>query len=279
MVFIKIKKNKKIHREECKLRLRPVADLQAEYPKIYAFLMGQMSEQSKARVKTVANWSNILPVKYSGIVHIFGFISFSIAVITTNTFWPKHQDLKDQLEYQTTKVYITSCNGDKFIVVDRLHIDKSGHRSSLRDKQRIHAHDVEQLTTVYNSKRTQVLQVALTASEPHVLESLLRLLHDLPPIHDPTREFVLVTGLIVLPDIKSPKTHRMAMKSPEASQWRLAEQAELDSMTKHEVFTHMVLPPGKKTIDTRWVYALKYKDGVIYKYKARSVAKGYELMN
>ena len=47
-------------------------------------------------------------------------------------------------------------------------------------------------------------------------------------------------------------------------------------MTKHQVFTPMVLPPGKKTIDTKWVYALKYKDGVIYKYKARLVAKGYE---
>ena len=38
----------------------------------------------------------------------------------------------------------------------------------------------------------------------------------------------------------------------------------------------MVLPAGKKTIETRWVYALKYKDDVIYKYKARLVAKGYE---
>ena len=66
------------------------------------------------------------------------------------------------------------------------------------------------------------------------------------------------------------------MKSPEAPHWRLAEQAELDSMLKHEVFTQMVLPPGKKAIDTRWVYALKYKDGTIYKYKARLVAEGYE---
>ena len=50
---------KELHREECKLRLRLVADLQAEYPKIYAFLMGQLSEQSKARVKTVGNWNTI----------------------------------------------------------------------------------------------------------------------------------------------------------------------------------------------------------------------------
>ena len=187
-----------------------------------------------------------------------------------------HRDLVDQLEYQTIKVYITSCNGDKFIVVDRLHIDKAGHKSTLGDTKRIHARDVEEYTLAYNAAQAQVLQVALTVSEPDVSESLLRFLHALPPLHDPMREFVLVTGLIVLPDIKTPKTHKMAMKSPEAAHWRLAEQAELDSMTKHDVFTQMVLPAGKKAIDTRWVYALKYKDGVIYKYKARLVAKGYE---
>ena len=187
-----------------------------------------------------------------------------------------HRDLEDQLEYQTTKVYVTSCNGDKFIVVDRLHIDKSGNKTSFGDTKRIHARDVENYTLAYNTTKQQVLQVALTVPEPDVSAILLRILHDLPPIHDPMREFVLVTGLIVLPDVKTPKTHNMAMKSPEAPHWRLAEQAELDSMLKHNVFTQMVLPPGKKAIDTRWVYALKYKDDVISKYKARLVAKGYE---
>ena len=186
-----------------------------------------------------------------------------------------HRDFVDQLVYQTTKVYVTSCNGTKYIVVDRLYIGKSGQKSSFGDTKCIHARDVEEYTLAYTEKRAQVLQVALTVSEPDS-ESLLRLLHALPPLHDPMREFVLVTGLIVLPDIKTPKTHKMAMKSPEASQWSIAEQAELDSMTKHAVFTHMVLPAGKSVIHTRWVYALKYKDGVIYKYKARLVAKGYE---
>ena len=186
-----------------------------------------------------------------------------------------HRDFVDQLVYQTTRVYVTSCNGIKYIVVDRLYIGKSGQKSSFGDTKCIHARDVEEYTLAYTEKRAQVLQVALTVSEPESV-SLLRLLHELPPLHDPMREFVLVTGLIVLPDVKTPKTHKMAMKSPESSQWRIAEQAELDSMTKHEVFTHMVLPAGKKLIDTRWVYVLKYKNGTISKYKARLVAKGYE---
>ena len=119
-----------------------------------------------------------------------------------------HRDLEDQLEYQTTRVYVTLCYGDKFIVVDRLHIDKAGHKSSLGETKRIHARDVEDYTLVYNRNREQVLQVALTVPETDMSGSLLRLLHDLPPIHDPMREFVLVTGLIVLPISKHLKLIR-----------------------------------------------------------------------
>ena len=48
-----------MYREECKIRIRAVAAMREEYPKIYAFLLGQMSEQSKARVKTSSNWADI----------------------------------------------------------------------------------------------------------------------------------------------------------------------------------------------------------------------------
>ena len=187
-----------------------------------------------------------------------------------------HRDSRDQLEYQTTRVYTVNFRKDKYIVVDRLQIDKTGKKISSGDTKRIHARDVEEDTLAYMRAKEIVLQVALTIDEDGISNDLLRLLHTLPPIQDPIREFILTTGLITLPDVKTPKTHNGAMKSPEAHHWKLAEQAELDSMTKHQVFTHMVLPRGKKTIDTKWVYALKYKDGVIYKYKARLVAKGYE---
>ena len=160
--------------------------------------------------------------------------------------------------------------------MDRLQIDKTGKKLESGDTKRIHARDVEEDTRAYMRSKETELQVALTIDEDGITKNLLRLLHSLPPIRDPIREFILTTGLITLPDVKTPKTHNGAMKSPEAHHWKLAEQAELESMTKHQVFTHMVLPRGKKTIDTKWVYALKYKDGVIYKYKARLVAKGYE---
>ena len=90
------------------------------------------------------------------------------------------------------------------------------------------------------------------------------------------REYILHTGVITQKDIKIPKTHRSAMKSAEANDWRIAEQHEIDSLTKNKVFTQMVLPPGKQPIETKWVYTLKYKNGTLHKYKARLVAKGYE---
>ena len=48
-----------MHREECKIRMWTVAAMREEYLKIHAFLLGQMSEQSKARVKTSSNWADI----------------------------------------------------------------------------------------------------------------------------------------------------------------------------------------------------------------------------
>ena len=37
-----------LHKENCKIRLREIAELKREYPKIYAFLYGHLSEESKA---------------------------------------------------------------------------------------------------------------------------------------------------------------------------------------------------------------------------------------
>ena len=47
-------------------------------------------------------------------------------------------------------------------------------------------------------------------------------------------------------------------------------------MESKGVFVPTTLPQGKSLIDTRWVYALKYKNGEIARFKARLVAKGFE---
>ena len=48
-----------IHKEAIKMRMRDIHDLRKDYPRIYAFLYGHMSTESRAKVKTVSNWADI----------------------------------------------------------------------------------------------------------------------------------------------------------------------------------------------------------------------------
>ena len=51
---------------------------------------------------------------------------------------------------------------------------------------------------------------------------------------------------------------------------------EILSHKKNETWMLEELPKGRRAIDSRWVYKIKYKaDGSIERYKARLVAKGY----
>ena len=192
-----------------------------------------------------------------------------------------HRDLDDLLMYKTTRVYTTPYLKGNFIVADRMLLLANNKYTDKGDTKKIHIGDIELFTLVYQEEQQKALQhtslnVSVVPDEDQISDELMHYLRGLPPSQDPMREFVLAAGIVVMfmPDIKLPKTHKMAMKSAEAAQWQLAEQSELDSMITHEVFTHMVLPPGKKTIKTRWVYVLKYKNGAIAKYKALLVAKG-----
>ena len=73
-----------------------------------------------------------------------------------------------------------------------------------------------------------------------------------------------------------PTTHRQAMNSKDREDWLEAEAREFRSLLENGVFSEMRLPPGRRTVRTKWVYKLKRdKDGEIAKYKARLVAQGF----
>ena len=74
-----------------------------------------------------------------------------------------------------------------------------------------------------------------------------------------------------------PKTFAEAMNSPHSEQWMQAMIDEIDSLMRNGTFIPVSLPPGKHTLQGKWVYKLKRgKDGEITRFKARFVVRGFE---
>lgn len=58
--------------------------------------------------------------------------------------------------------------------------------------------------------------------------------------------------------------------------WKLAVFEEMRALHKNMTWEIVDLPRGKKTVDCKWVFTVKYNaDGSIERYKARLVAKGF----
>ena len=54
-----------------------------------------------------------------------------------------------------------------------------------------------------------------------------------------------------------PKTYQEAIHSPFAAQWKAAMDEEFDSLITNKTWRLTTLPPGRKVIRCKWVYALK----------------------
>ncbi|KAJ0588916.1 putative RNA-directed DNA polymerase [Helianthus annuus] len=58
--------------------------------------------------------------------------------------------------------------------------------------------------------------------------------------------------------------------------WIKAMKKEIQALEQNETWTLEKLPEGKRAIDSKWVYKIKYKpNGEVERYKARLVAKGF----
>ncbi|GJY04257.1 retrotransposon protein, putative, ty1-copia subclass [Tanacetum coccineum] len=66
------------------------------------------------------------------------------------------------------------------------------------------------------------------------------------------------------------------MLDSESNKWIDAMNAEIQSMMDNMVWVLVDLPPGCKTVGSRWLFKKKTDmDGIVHVYKARLVAKGY----
>ncbi|GKU87876.1 hypothetical protein SLEP1_g2207 [Rubroshorea leprosula] len=81
------------------------------------------------------------------------------------------------------------------------------------------------------------------------------------------------TYLAAITSIDEPKSFYQAIKN---EKWREAMRKEITALEQNGTWTLEQLPAGKKVIDFKWVYKIKYKpDGTVERYKARLVAKGF----
>ncbi|CAN1170498.1 Retrovirus-related Pol polyprotein from transposon TNT 1-94 [Linum perenne] len=79
--------------------------------------------------------------------------------------------------------------------------------------------------------------------------------------------------ITTLDSVMVPKTIEEAMKS---ASWKKAVMEELHALEKNETWEVVSLPPGKNTVDCKWLFTVKYKaDGKIERFKARLVARGF----
>jgi len=82
--------------------------------------------------------------------------------------------------------------------------------------------------------------------------------------------------MIAPQDDEEPKTFSHALSGPKASEWVKAMKEEMESMKINQVWDLVDLPSGRRSIGNKWVLKIKRKaDGLIERYKARLVVKGY----
>jgi len=65
------------------------------------------------------------------------------------------------------------------------------------------------------------------------------------------------------------------MRSPYFKEWRAAQQKEIDSLNEYKTWSFVKLDKKFKRITLRWVFKIKFKNGVLDKFKARLVARGF----
>nr|GEX15520.1 hypothetical protein [Tanacetum cinerariifolium] len=79
-----------------------------------------------------------------------------------------------------------------------------------------------------------------------------------------------------LGDLNEPASYKAAMLDSESNKWIDAMNAEIQSMIDNTVWVLVDLPPGCKTVGSKWIFKKNTDmDGIVHTSKARLVANGY----
>ena len=92
----------------------------------------------------------------------------------------------------------------------------------------------------------------------------------------PVRFAEMLAAAAEAADGGAPMTHQEALSRPEAAGWRGAFEVEMKSLKENGVYTVVDRPQGKKVVKSKWVCRKKLNPGgIVDKYKAKCVAKGF----
>jgi len=74
-----------------------------------------------------------------------------------------------------------------------------------------------------------------------------------------------------------PNTYKQAIKLPEREHWLAAIRSELRSLVDNETFELRPYDPAvhPTPVGSRWVFAVKSKQNIVVRFKARLVAQGF----
>ena len=97
---------------------------------------------------------------------------------------------------------------------------------------------------------------------------------DLPTSSQEPLDYAFV--LASIRENQDPKTYSEAMTSNEREQWKCAITTEINNLMKRGVIVEVDPPVGElRFVDTKYVFKKKEKNGLVYKYKCRIVARGF----
>ncbi|CAI7766584.1 unnamed protein product, partial [Closterium sp. NIES-54] len=101
-----------------------------------------------------------------------------------------------------------------------------------------------------------------SATLPHLVSTLLA------PEGDPDA-----------PDIPTPRSYTEAIEGPYSSQWQAAMDAEMASWKSTGTYVDEVPPPGANIVSGMWIFRVKRPPGSPPVFKARYVARGFNLLS
>ena len=217
-----------------------------------------------------------------------------------------HRDDEDLQRYVTERIYVDRRT--KYILGIRSLLRKDGSKHISTDPSPIHVQSLVEMTKQYEQESspsshraliaqlisaskgeeefTSTANVTINCNDAVCLQSTILevntnesetftklLLSKLRG--DELVNYCLETS-ISIGSILTPTTRKQAMATPEREFWLDAEKKEINSINMKKVLEPAQLPRGRRLLNTKWVYKIKYgAQGELSSYKVRLVACGY----